>query len=329
MGGHLVINIHKEDLKMNKLKTFTDKANSRYNGLYTYENFIYEGSLKASFITCKIHGDFLQTPRQHLKGTLPCPDCVKHLNKTQSNKNTKLTNKDFIKKCEDVHGNLYDYSSTRYKTNKEPVSILCKEHGEFHLTPAQHIRQGRGCPVCSGSLKSRKEYFLKRALEKHGDSFYTYNIDTFINFNTKLEIICPVHGLFEQTPNRHLNSVGCTECGNSKNNGWSLDSYIKIVDSEFCYLYIIKCTSDTEEFYKIGITKHEDLKKRFRKSKFPYEYEIVKIQKGLVSDIWYLEKHLHKILNNYSYLPSKCFGGATECYSKEVLNELAPLVLSN
>ena len=46
----------------------------------------------------------------------------------------------------------------------------------------------------------------------HGD-FYDYSKVIYINSCTKVIIICPVHGEFEQTPNSHLSGQGCPECG--------------------------------------------------------------------------------------------------------------------
>ena len=59
--------------------------------------------------------------------------------------------------------------------------------------------------------------FIKRAKSVHGDR-YVYDYVEYINANTKVFIKCKTHGLFEQTPYRHLTaSVGCPECaGNVK-----------------------------------------------------------------------------------------------------------------
>jgi hypothetical protein len=32
------------------------------------------------------------------------------------------------------------------------------------------------------------------------------------NWYTKVKIICPVHGVFEQKPNNHLNGANCLKC---------------------------------------------------------------------------------------------------------------------
>lgn len=51
--------------------------------------------------------------------------------------------------------------------------------------------------------KLTTEEFIKRAKEVHGDK-YDYSFVEYVNSSTKVKIICPKHGIFEQTPNKHL-----------------------------------------------------------------------------------------------------------------------------
>lgn len=53
---------------------FTIKANILHNFLYTYGNTNYVGCETPVIITCKTHGDFKQTPHDHLSGA-GCPKC--------------------------------------------------------------------------------------------------------------------------------------------------------------------------------------------------------------------------------------------------------------
>lgn len=58
--------------------------------------------------------------------------------------------------------------------------------------------------------------FIKRAKEVHGDK-YDYSKSKYIDYDTKLEIICKEHGSFWQTPGNHLKGKGCPFCkGNAK-----------------------------------------------------------------------------------------------------------------
>ena len=45
---------------------------------------------------------------------------------------------------------------------------------------------------------------------------YDYSKVIFINSRTKIKIICPIHGEFEQIPHSHKLGVGCKQCGISR-----------------------------------------------------------------------------------------------------------------
>ena len=55
--------------------TFVERAVKIHNGLYSYEKVDYQGLYKKVIITCKIHGDFLQAPTNHLAGNR-CNKCA-------------------------------------------------------------------------------------------------------------------------------------------------------------------------------------------------------------------------------------------------------------
>lgn len=59
--------------------------------------------------------------------------------------------------------------------------------------------------------KLTKEEFIQRALLIHNNK-YLYDKVNYINTQTKVIITCPIHGDFEQTPNKHLMGQGCQKC---------------------------------------------------------------------------------------------------------------------
>lgn len=54
--------------------------------------------------------------------------------------------------------------------------------------------------------------FIKKVTKVH-NSKYDYSKTNYINCRTKVIIICPVHGEFEQRPSNHLSGQGCPNCG--------------------------------------------------------------------------------------------------------------------
>ena len=65
------------------------------------------------------------------------------------------------------------------------------------------------------AIKLTKEKFVEKANKVHNDK-YNYNKVEYINSETKVCIICPIHGEFWQTPNVHLNGSGCKKCATKR-----------------------------------------------------------------------------------------------------------------
>lgn len=131
----------------------------------------------------------------------------------------KLTTEEFIEKAKAVHGDRYDYSHVKYVDYRSKVCVICSKHGEFWQRPDIHL-QGKGCLKCGRERtalfhsKSR-EQFLQEAKKVHGNK-YDYSKVELVNYQTKVVIICPVHGEFTQSPTMHLQGSGCPKCGNEK-----------------------------------------------------------------------------------------------------------------
>lgn len=128
----------------------------------------------------------------------------------------KITTSDFIETVKKINGDKYDYSKVNYIDSKHKVCIICPKHGEFWQFPHNH-KAGDQCPECSKEQQSiGKEEFIKRANKKYNNK-YDYSKVIWKNTKTKVTIICPIHGEFEQTPERHLISVtGCSKCSRTK-----------------------------------------------------------------------------------------------------------------
>ena len=127
----------------------------------------------------------------------------------------KKTKEEFIKDARKVHGDKYDYSKVEYDGAHKKVCIICPKHGEFEQTPHDHLAR-KGCPKCgienrSENRTSTKEDFIKKACEKHKGK-YDYSKVDYVNAHTKVCIICPKHGEFEQEANTHLKGSACPKC---------------------------------------------------------------------------------------------------------------------
>ena len=59
-------------------------------------------------------------------------------------------------------------------------------------------------------VRKTKEECIEKFMKKHG-SVYDYSLVEYVNNITKIKILCPIHGIFEQTPSVHYVS-GCPKC---------------------------------------------------------------------------------------------------------------------
>jgi hypothetical protein len=208
---------------------FIEKATLKHNRRYEYDKVVYENSKLPVIITCKEHGDFQQSPNQHLQG-YGCSEC---------SGTKKLNTNSFIVKANIVHHNRYDYSKVCYINNSIKVKIICKEHGDFSQSPMKHL-QGQGCRACAGNRNHSFESFKAKANKIH-DNKFTYERSNFINVKTKITITCPVHGEFEQIPSEHLSGYGCKKCGN--NTKYSTEEFVskarEIHGDKYGYQYVV------------------------------------------------------------------------------------------
>lgn len=198
-------------------RTFIEKAIKVHGKKYNYEKVVYKDSQTKVCIICPEHGEFWQTPANHLSGH-GCPKCATNRVHERQISSTDV----FVKKAKLIHGDKYDYSKAHYTKNNVKICIICPEHGEFWQTPANHL-SGQGCPRCGKVSMSKKqttavEKFIEKARRIHGNR-YDYSKVEYKNANEKVCIICPEHGEFWQTPSAHINGKqGCPACGREKSN---------------------------------------------------------------------------------------------------------------
>ncbi len=125
----------------------------------------------------------------------------------------KLTTDEFVKKCIEVHGYRYDYSISIYNGTNIKMNIICERHGEFLQRASAHLL-GQGCMECrQDNRRTGIDKFLERCLELHSNKYDYSLVNEYKNSSTKVRVICKKHGVFEVTPDHHLNrKQGCPEC---------------------------------------------------------------------------------------------------------------------
>lgn len=190
-------------------KTKEDVINefkSVHGDKYDYSKVKYVNNTTKVCIICPEHGEFWQTPKDHLRGNA-CSKC-----------SGRFMDKDyFIEKATKIHNGKYDYSKVEYEYCNKNVCIICPEHGEFWQLPSNHLK-GEGCLKCAHSKKTKKrEAFINELKSIYGEK-YDYTKIEYKNTRTKVCIICPEHGEFWQVPISLLRGNACPYCSGYRSN---------------------------------------------------------------------------------------------------------------
>ena len=169
-------------------------------------------SIPITFHCNKCGKTFKRKPTVFVYMNKTCPHC------NGLARNRAYTTEEWIGLANKIHNNKYDYSKAEYIKTDTKLCVICHqkdefgdEHGEFWVTPHSHTgSMHTGCPKCSQKYSDGNR-FSKLAALKH-NNFYDYSLVKYKNAYTKVEIICPEHGVFTVSPNQHLMGKGCPLC---------------------------------------------------------------------------------------------------------------------
>lgn len=192
------------DDKRHSSQQVISKFKKKHGDRYDYSLVEYKNRATKVSIICKAHGVFEQSPEKHIIGN-GCPKCIGR-NKTQN---------EILKDFRKTHQNKYDYSLVEYKYALKVVKIICPEHGIFKQKPQNHIK-GQGCPKCGGSFRLSLVEYINECKKVHNNR-YDYSHVIYKNGKSKIEIICPTHGMFIQEAFSHKSGCGCPLCAGNYN----------------------------------------------------------------------------------------------------------------
>ena len=236
----------------NSLKTFIGKAIKKHGNKYDYSKVEYVNSQTKVCIICPEHGEFWQTPSAHVRGNA-CPTCSRKKQGKHS-----VTTENIIERFNICHENKYSYNKTIYKDADTKICVTCPVHGDFYILPFNHLN-GQGCPKCKGRNLTQDDVIAKFK-ETHKDK-YDYSKVIFSKMKEKVCIICPEHGEFWQTPQKHINGQGCPKCGikkRSENSVLDNETFIKranIIHNNK-YYYDLLYFKNLHSKIKINCPKH-------------------------------------------------------------------------
>ena len=167
----------------------------------------------------------LVIPSQSARGfqpTVPSKDTYPSY-KSRLIMSKKKTTEEFITESKIVHPYKYTYHNTVYINAISKICITCKKHGDFWMTPNNHLSKKQGCPECKKNVlsvfKSKDYKFFIQILTKKQPLFiklYDYTNAVYSSTHTPICVRCKIHGNFYPTPGNHIRGSGCPHCNMSK-----------------------------------------------------------------------------------------------------------------
>jgi thiol-disulfide isomerase/thioredoxin len=240
---------------------------------YDYSKVVYKHSKSKVIVICKSHGDYLITPNDHISKESGCFKCG--LTK-RTGSTIKVSFSERVNKLNELFGNTLQYTyissnligvtcvyhgyfiknvqdfkkstgcSFCYKENQDKerlskfyneqsqrfsnimvntvledisskydqIVFKCSFHGLFTKSLYQFSRSILGCPSCTNlNTRTTQDEFIIKANKIHKGK-YNYSQVSYTSCKEPISIVCPVHGVFTQTPDNHLSKRGCRFCTN-------------------------------------------------------------------------------------------------------------------
>lgn len=164
-------------------ESFIKKVSEIHNMTYDYSKTIYKDLHTSITITCKIHGDFIQTPVCHLHHKHGCNECgkIKTMNARILSAN-QIEEK--LNKFRIIHKNKYEYGQIFRENQVLWLEIICPLHGN-HITRFFNHEKGHGCPKCVSVSSKIQIEWLEYCAVRDGFIQHIGNIGEYIVPNTK------------------------------------------------------------------------------------------------------------------------------------------------
>ena len=138
----------KECNREKKLEELKHKTKDFYG--VNYEVFYNNETDKKINVKCKKHNIVTLLWKQHLfKNKFICSECYKE-------ERLKDNEKSFFKRANELYNGFYSYKND-YTISQNYITAICPIHGEFKVTPNDHLCKHSGCPKCGNRLSNGED----------------------------------------------------------------------------------------------------------------------------------------------------------------------------
>lgn len=296
----------------------------------------YSGMNRRATFLCKEHGAFERLVTSAVVGANPCTQCSGGGKYARGH-----TTEEFAAILKSQFGSNYRVKPFKYIGKATKLTLICHSHGEFNLL-ARSIYRSSGCPQCAyqASSKVRRQALRRKAASTLDDRLarwmsdakivhgtkYDYSKVKYSDARTSVDIMCPVHGRFTQTPGKHLTS-GCRKCAFDDFKGRYTDKYFRDFPERKklpAKLYYVKFKYDFGVFYKVGITSTTIEQRFILVRKAGISMSIIKLLNTSLHRAFRLEQELQQTYGTRSRYRPKLNEqllrtiriGPSECFAK-------------
>lgn len=183
--------------------------------MFKYDKVKYKDKTTKIVVECPTHGGIEVYPNIFLRQAEPCSKC----------RMEKQANERSRKNWEQIETVYKDKNYTitnrdKIITQNEKIEVRCNKHNfMFYPKVSNVIKHKCGCPKCGVEENASKSRLTVDEIKERAHQIYDGKYDlsllkTYKNFETKIPILCPIHGRFIKSVHQFLGGQGCQICAN-------------------------------------------------------------------------------------------------------------------
>lgn len=250
---------------------------------------------------CRVCNHKWRTTPHSLKAGRDCPECKR----TKIARIKQLSHNDHVAAI--ANANPFVEVLEKIVNVKKKIACRCNNCKNIWMTTPNDLKNGHGCPKCSGVAKLSHEEQIA-AIAKVNQNVEV--IGNIVNDKTKVSCRCKVCGhVWSTTPNDLKNGRGCPKCAKRG-----------FLSHEHGKLYIMVDDLEVPTIMKIGVSvKENERRNKVLKSahkagvRIP-DLHIVKTWVGPTEKVQELESTMHKAFSNYKINFPVKFDGSNEFF---------------